>query len=222
MAFDAPEIALSMHPGQLALVRDPSTIDPYLRRKVWLYQANGERVTFSLSACDPLAAQWQTGHTLDLLGPVGRAMEFDSNARHILLLGEGTRVAALFPMALQAIQQNRSVVLFSRPDSRGDVFPAHLLPPEIEYHTGGDLPGAELLTWADAIIANGPEPLYSKLKDGIRAARYRLERGLAQVLFDDPMPCGIGACYACAVKSTRGVRLACIDGPAFDLMDWGW
>lgn len=222
LAFDAPEFAVAMHPGQLALVRDPATIEPYLRRKVWLYQVNGERVAFTLSTRDPLASLWHSGHTLDLLGPVGRALEFDPNARHVLLIGEGTRVAALFPMAQQAIQENRAVVLFSRPDSRGDVFPAHLLPPEIEYHTGGDLPCAELITWADAIVANGREQLYSELKDGIRAARYRLERGLARVLFDEPIPCGTGACYACAVKTARGVRLACIDGPAFDLMDWGW
>jgi dihydroorotate dehydrogenase electron transfer subunit len=222
LSLDAPELAVAMHPGQLALVRDPATIDPYLRRKAWLYQVNGERVTFTLSTCDPLVSLWRTGDTLDLLGPVGRTLEFAANARHVLLIGEGTRVAPLFPIAQQAIQENRAVVLFSRTDSKGDVFPAHLLPPEIEYHTGGDLPGAELVTWADAIVASGSEQLYSELKDIIRAARYRLERGLARVLFDEPTPCGTGACYACAVKTARGVRLACVDGPAFDLMDWGW
>lgn len=222
LAFDAPEFAVAMHPGQLALVRDPATIDPYLRRKAWLYQVNGERVTFTLSTCDSLVSQWRTGDTLDLLGPVGRTLEFAPNAQHVLLIGEGTRVAALLPMAQQAIQENRAVVLFSRTNSKDDAFPAHLLLPEIEYHTGGDLPGGDLITWADAIVANGSDQLYSELKDGIRAARYRLERGLARVLFDEQIPCGTGACYACAVKTARRVRLACVDGPAFDLMDWGW
>jgi len=96
------------------------------------------------------------------------------------------------------------------------VFLAHLLSPEIEYRTDDAL-SAELILWADAVVASGSDELYRALADVIRAVRYRLELGFARVIVDAPMPCGTGACYACAVETARGVQLACADGPAFDL-----
>jgi dihydroorotate dehydrogenase electron transfer subunit len=214
LTLDAP--GLAMRPGQFALARDPSTFDPYLRRTMWLYRLERERGTFTLPAHDPLAARARIGDTLDLLAPIGRAVEFDANARHILLIGEGARLAPLLAIADSAISQQREVVLVWR---GADAFPAHLLAPEIEYRTDASALGDELLTWADAIVASGTDELYRTLADSARAARYRLEPGLARVLIDLPMPCGTGDCYVCAVETRHGIQLACIDGPAFDLAD---
>ena len=211
VTFDAPDLARALRPGQFA--RDATTFDPYLRRVLWLYQIEDTRVAFTLSAGDPLAARARVGDTLDLLAPLGNAIEFDANARRVLLIGEGTRIVRLIALAHTAVTQAREVVLVNRGEN---VFPAHLLLPEIEYRTEDAL-NAELVAWADAIVASGSEELYRALADAIRAARYRLEPGFARVIVDVPMPCGTGACYACAVETARGVQLACADGPAFDL-----
>ena len=213
IAFDAPEVARALRPGQFALVRDATTFDPYLRRVLWLYQVEDPRVAFTLSARDSLAARARVGDTLDLLAPRGTPIEFDANARHVLLIGEGTRIVQLIALAHTAVAQAREVVLVNRGEK---VFPAHLLSPEIEYRTDDAL-NAELIVWADAIVASGSDELDRALADAIRAARYRLEPGFARVIVDAPMPCGTGACYACAVETARGVQLACVDGPAFDL-----
>lgn len=214
LTLDAP--GLVMHPGQFALARDPSTFDPYLRRTLRLYRIEGERVTFTLQAYDPLAARARINDTIDLLGPLGRPVEFTTNVRHVLLIGEGAYVASLIAIADNTIAQQREVVLVCRGT---DVFPSHLLAPEIEYRTDTRALSVELITWADAIVASGPEELYRVLADAIRAARYQLEAGLARVLIDLPMPCGTGDCYACTVGTRRGVQLTCADGPAFDLID---
>jgi len=224
LALHAPELARTLRPGQFALARDPTTLDPYLRRTLWLYHIEGARVAFTLPARDPLVVRARVGDTLDLLAPLGRAIEFDSNARHVLLIGEGTRVAPLIAIAHDAIAQGRAVVLVthtpSLPHSAGQgAWPAHLLSPEIEYRTGDGL-DAELIAWADAIVASGSAQLYRALADAVRAARYRLEPGFARVLMDLPMPCGTGACYACAVETSRGVKLTCADGPSFDLIEF--
>ncbi|MBI4786876.1 MAG: hypothetical protein HY782_07520 [Chloroflexi bacterium] len=220
LTFDAPELAPQMRPGQFALVRDPATFDPYLRRTAWFYQTTGERVAFTLPACDPLVTRTRVGDTLDVLAPLGRAVEFDARARHILLVGEGARTAPLIAIAQHAIERGRAVVLAGQSVSAEQAFPAHLLSPEIEYHGGRDVLDTELLAWADAIVASGSDDLYRALAESVRAARYRLETGFARVLMDIAMPCGTGACYACAVETARGVRLACADGPAFDLAEF--
>jgi dihydroorotate dehydrogenase electron transfer subunit len=223
LVFDAPELAHALRPGQFALARDATTFDPYLRRVLWLYAIEGERVAFVLSARDPLAARVRVGDALDLLAPLGNAIEFDANARRVLLIGEGTRIVQLIALAHAAVAQAREVVLASpalvvNGGGQGvGVFPAHLLSPEIEYRTDDAL-NAELIAWADAIVASGSEEFYRALAEAIRAARYRLEPVFARVIVDAPMPCGAGACFACAVEATRGVQLACADGPAFDLV----
>ncbi|MCI0474897.1 MAG: hypothetical protein L0Y55_01500, partial [Anaerolineales bacterium] len=61
IAFDAPELARALRPGQFALARDATTSDPYLRRVLWLYQIEETRVTFTLPAHDPLVARVRVG-----------------------------------------------------------------------------------------------------------------------------------------------------------------
>jgi len=41
----------------------------------------------------------------------------------------------------------------------------------------------------------------------------------AQALVVPPMACGVGACQGCGVEVTRGTKLACTDGPVFDLLE---
>jgi dihydroorotate dehydrogenase electron transfer subunit len=219
IAFDAPDLARAIRPGQFALARDATTLDPYLRRTLWLYQVDGDQIAFTLSLCDPLALRARPGDTLDLLAPLGHAIEFDTIARHILLVGEGTQTARLIVIAHTAIARGCEVVLITKPGSIIDDFPIQLLSPAIEYRAS-DIVDAELITWADAIVASGSTEFYRALADSIHAVRYRLEPGLARVLVDMPMPCGTGACCACAVDTARGVKFACVDGPAFDLTEF--
>jgi dihydroorotate dehydrogenase electron transfer subunit len=213
----APELARALRPGQFALARDATTFDPYLRRTLWLYHIEGNQVAFTLAANDPLARRARAGDELDLLAPLGHAIEFASSARHILLIGEDTRIAQLIASAHAAVAQGREVVLVS--SSTLNNFPVHLLSPEIEYRSEEGL-NSEVIAWADSIIASGSAEFYRALAGAIRATRYRLEPGFARVLVDLPMPCGTGACCACAVDTARGIRLACVDGPAFDLAEF--
>lgn len=219
LTLNAPDLAHAIRPGQFALARDATTLDPYLRRTLWLYQVDGDQIAFTLSFNDPLAVRARPGDVLDLLAPLGHAIEFDTNARHILLIGEGTLTARLIAIAHDAIARECEVVLVAKPNSIDDHFPVQLLSPAIEYRASETV-DAELISWADAIVASGSTEFYRALADSVRAVRYRLEPGFARVLVDMPMPCGTGACCACAVDTARGVRFACVDGPAFDLVEF--
>ncbi len=218
MTFDAPELALTMRPGQFALIRDPRSLDPYLRRRALFYSSERGIVTLTLSSADPIVARTREGDLLDVLAPLGRAVEWPDGAQHILFIGEGAKVVPLVGMAHRAVQQGKAVVLSMLTATDREVLPAHLLPPEVEYQTGGVL-NAELVSWSDAMFASGSAELYQSLGDIVRAMRYRLEQGFLHVLVDLAMPCGTGGCYACAVETARGIRLACTDGPVFDWME---
>ena len=230
LVFEAPELARMIQPGQFVLVRDPSTFDPYLRQTAWLYRVEGDRLSLVLSSGNSLSGRVSPGHLLDLLGPAGRTAEFVKSARHVLLIGEDEQIAPLVAMAHAALESlERSVVLLNRSRQAAGAetgpLPAYLLSPEIEYRvvpTTQSLPeilGPDLIAWADQIVASGSPELYAAVGQAVRTARFRLEPGWVHVLMDLPMPCGVGTCYACAVGTAHGPKLACVDGPWFDWVD---
>lgn len=223
LTFDAPDpstssgqaLARSIRIGQFALARDPSTLDPYLRRTLWLYEIRDGRVSFIINAHDPLAQSARAGDTLDLLAPLGHALTFEPSAKHILLLGQGSRITPLVVIAHEAVKLGCEVVVVTR----GENFPSQLLAPEIELRNEESF-DAELIAWADAIVASGTADFYRDLGTAIRAVRLRMPPGFARVWLEMPMPCGTGICYACAMDTPRGIKLACVDGPALDMLEW--
>lgn len=229
LTFEAPELARSIQPGQFVLVRDPATFDPYLRQTAWLYHVNDNRLSLVPLPGTFLSRRTSPGAFFDLLGPVGRPAEFVKGPRHILLIGQDEQIAPLIAIAHAALgSEERSVLLLNRspdPDAPATILPSHFLSPEIEYRvSAGSQPLAEvlapdLISWADCIVASGSMEMYAAIGQAVRAARYRLEPGLVYVLVQMPMPCGVGTCYACAVDTSQGAKLACTDGPWFDWFD---
>jgi dihydroorotate dehydrogenase electron transfer subunit len=229
LVFEAPEMAQQVRPGRFVLIRDPSTFDPYLPQVAWLWQAGNGRAAFTLEPEDAVAQRTQIGDWLHMLGPLGQAVEVGNSARRILLVGAGIHTAPLVAIAHAALASHlaRELVLVSQADGENEVMPPYLMSPEIEYRVAarnestGKWLTSELVAWADRIIASGTSELYHHLAAKVRQCHYRLVTGMAQVCVHVEMPCGVGACYACALHTSAGVRLACTDGPWFDLAEWG-
>jgi dihydroorotate dehydrogenase electron transfer subunit len=78
-----------------------------------------------------------------------------------------------------------------------------------------------LLGWADQIFVALPDDQIPLLRDAIRAARFKWQRGFAEALLEGPLVCGAGACGMCAVEMRQGVKMLCSDGPVFDMRDVG-
>jgi dihydroorotate dehydrogenase electron transfer subunit len=175
-------------------------------------------------------------------GPLGRGYSLRPDAANLLLVGGGIGIAPLLWLADEAVAKGRSVVLIAGAREAAGVFPAALVPPEVEVVVttqDGSLgrPGlatdafAEYFDWADQVFACGPNPMFVAMADVVRrqemAARMRARattgsgRGKpVQVLLEAAMACGTGICYGCAVFDRRGEpRLVCKEGPRFDIRD---
>jgi NAD(P)H-flavin reductase len=76
----------------------------------------------------------------------------------------------------------------------------------------------EITPWADYVALDMPRESLPGLRQMLglgEQARVQLE---AQVLIVTPIPCGgIAECGVCAVTIRHGWKLACKDGPVFDL-----
>jgi hypothetical protein len=87
------------------------------------------------------------------------------------------------------------------------------LPPQIEWISDLD----EALAWTDYLAVDLPQDKLVLLRSQLGILPGDSFPFPAQVLITQAMPCGIGACYACALKSTHGWILSCREGPVFDL-----
>ena len=77
----------------------------------------------------------------------------------------------------------------------------------------------DFISSSDQAFACGPISMYRDM-----ASRYHpfLKDKPVQVSLEMRMGCGLGVCYGCTVKTKRGLKQVCQDGPVFDLDDIFW
>jgi dihydroorotate dehydrogenase electron transfer subunit len=184
--------------------------------------------------------QWlsrrQPGDRIFVHGPLGRGYAVRRGEDNVLLVAGGIGVAPLVWLADEQVAHGRHVTLIQGARSADGLFPAHLLPPEVEVIavTEDGSQGRrglvtdlvpEYLSWADQVFACGPNAMFRALAEVVRRAEgegARRGRKPVQVLLEEVMPCGTGICYGCGIRTRRGVKLVCKDGPRFELRDVFW
>ncbi len=231
-----PELAAGARPGQFVMVRCGEGYDPLLRRPLSVHrvaggrQGKGGRLAL-LYAVRGRGTRWlaarQEGQMIDLLGPLGKGFQVQRASRNLMLVAGGIGVAPLAFLADEAVASGRSVTMLLGAGSAFEMYPSHLLAPEVEVVVATEDGSAgrrgmvtellpELLPWADQVFACGPIGMYQAMAAAVAGL---LPRKSIQVLLELPMACGLGACYGCTVETRRGARLVCQDGPRFELSE---
>ena len=80
-------------------------------------------------------------------------------------------------------------------------------------------PAAPELPEVAALSDDYSARLAAQLAAAVRAVRYEISAGFAQVLYPAHFLCGIGACQSCVADVAGGRRRICLRGPVFDLSD---
>lgn len=171
-------------------------------------QASGE-ISFPISG--PLPPTWQPGTELSLRGPLGRGFEPPRRFRRMALAALDGNPRRLLPLVPLALQQGAEVVLYCDQ-------PVGELPLAVEVQSLKDLPKA--LAWADYLAADIALENIEELNEKLGIRQQMPGALIAQILIIVPMPCGgMAKCGVCTVATTKGPRLACEDGPVFELRE---
>jgi dihydroorotate dehydrogenase electron transfer subunit len=239
LTLHAPQLARSIRAGQYVLVRcaEAGSYDPLLRRALFVAAAEPALGQIGLLyQPDDRGLRWlargRPGDMLDVLGPFGQPFSVGERARTLLLVGQGPGLAALLLLAQQSAARGRAVTLLVSTVESAAQPPPFLLPSEVEYQSIAGLlqpehpsevgPAYDLaaaIGWADQVCAALPNDQLLALREAIRAAKLRWDRGFASAVLEGPIVCGVGACGVCAVEARKGMRMLCSDGPVFDLRD---
>ena len=233
--LSAPDISRGARPGQFVMVRCGDGLDPFLARPFWIHRIragdDGEQFALLVEVVGR-GTRWLArtvpGQELCVWGPLGRPLTLAPGVRNLLLLAYGVSVAPLVWCADDETERGRSVTLVLGAPTAAQLYPVELLKPEVELSlttddgtSGRDESVADLIEehagWADQIIACGPTELYRSIAGVLRMLLWRRP---CRVLLQPPMPCGTGVCAGCWVPARRrGMKLACREGPAFDLRE---
>jgi dihydroorotate dehydrogenase electron transfer subunit len=165
---------------------------------------------------------------IECFGPLGNGFTVQPDSKNLLLVAGGMGIAPLTYLAKDVLRSGHNVrLLYGTADDRR--YPQKLLPPGIELVAvteDGSIGEKGMVTdfitghinWADQIFACGPMPMYRDLAEN----HPLLKNVPVQVSLEVTMGCGRGVCYGCAIKTKRGLKLVCQDGPVFDLNDIPW
>jgi dihydroorotate dehydrogenase electron transfer subunit len=244
LRLQSPELAHAGRPGQFVMVRcaEEGSHDPLLRRPLALHRLDREQGQVELLVrVAGRGTAWlavrRPGDLLDVFGPLGHGFALDRKTRSLLLVAGGMGIAPLMAVADEGLACGCAVTLVLGARTQGELYPPALIPPAIEVHLATDDGSCGraclapalledttlgLLAWADQVLACGPRPMLAALAPLVRAGRLRPQAGFAQVSLEATMACGVGVCLGCVVKTRRGLRRVCEEGPVFDLWDVVW
>ncbi len=230
--LQAPEIASAARPGQFVMVRCGDGLDPLLRRPLSIHRVADKGQIALLFSVVGRGTEWlsqcQEGDSLDLLGPLGRGFSAPPPSRRLLLVAGGIGIAPLVFAAEKALREGCSPTLLMGAQNASSLYPGSLLPSSIGLITATEDGSegkrgmvtdfiADFIDQADQILACGPTSMYQAI-----AAQRQLEGKSVQVSLEVRMGCGRGVCYGCTIKTKKGLRQVCQDGPVFELGEIVW
>ena len=232
--LESPQIASAVQPGQFAMMVCGEGFECLLRRPLSIHQLADTTKCAFLFAVVGKGTHWlsqrKSGDKIDLLGPLGNGYVIYPASRNLLLVAGGIGIAPLRLLAQEALNRRCSVTLLLGASTAAQLYPRHLLPNKAELiittedGTAGKkgmitalLP--DFTGWADQVFACGPISMY---RDMAVQGQHLSHSKPVQISLEVRMGCGLGVCYGCTVKTKRGLKQVCQDGPVFDLEDILW
>ncbi|OGO07734.1 MAG: dihydroorotate dehydrogenase [Chloroflexi bacterium RBG_13_57_8] len=235
MRLEAPGIAKEARPGQFVMVHCGG--DTFLPRPLSVHRVEGDRVAllFSIVGKGTLwLSQTKKGETLDMFGPLGNGFTINPESRNLLLVAGGMGIAPLYFLAEKAASQGKKVTLIHGARTRDALLPVSL--PQEYYEKGLPPAGVNVVTATedgsegfkglatqliphylkgiDQVSACGPVAMYKSM-----AKMPELKDKDVQLSLEIMMGCGVGVCYGCTIKTKKGLKQVCKDGPVFGMKE---
>jgi len=168
-----------------------------------------ESASGSFISSTPIPETWTPGTEITLRGPLGHGFALPDSAGKVALVPFDDSSLHLRSLIRPALAQSAAVVLVNNMDW-------DRLPDEVEVQPFSALD--DVLDWADFIAFDVLRKGLPGLREKLGWIKQRSVKKEAQVLVRTPVPCGgVAECGVCAVTLKSGWKLACKEGPVFDL-----
>ncbi|MBM3126146.1 MAG: hypothetical protein FJZ87_13920 [Chloroflexi bacterium] len=154
---------------------------------------------------------WTIGARLSLRGPLGRGFTPPGQARRISFVSWNNSGIALRSLVSQTLSQDIEMAFLAENAPKD-------LPELVEVQPIEAI--EEVCAWADFVALEAAVDDLDRILNRMTLMKQPHLWEKTQVLIRTPMPCGaLAACGACAVQTRKGWKMACKDGPVFNLGD---
>jgi len=230
MSLASKTIAFTAQPGQFLMILCGA--DALLRRPLGIHQFDEKTGEFSLlysrvGKGTHWLSQREKGDVINTLGPLGNGFTIFPDTKNILLIAGGMGIAPLFFLSNEAYQKGYQVTLLIGVKNSRQL-PEHTLKLPVNYITATEDGSSgrqgmiteyvsEYIDSAGQVFACGPLQMYRTLSN-----MPILDNKPVQISLEARMGCGFSVCYGCTVRTVKGLKQVCKDGPVFDLKDIIW
>jgi dihydroorotate dehydrogenase electron transfer subunit len=229
MRLNCPEMASEVKPGQFVMVVCGE--ECLLPRPFSIHQVDDNGIALFYAVLeDGRGTNWlsqrKAQDSVELLGPLGNGFSINPDSNNLLLVAGGNGIAPLYFLAQEALKKRCSVtLLYGTADENRCSIPLQIkLVEATEDGTVGHrgkvtdlLP--QYTGRADQVFVCGSLGMY---KEMYSKREELLKDKPIQVSLEVRMGCGLGVCYGCTVKTKKGLKQVCKDGPVFALDDIIW
>jgi dihydroorotate dehydrogenase electron transfer subunit len=249
LSVELPESFNPPLPGQFVMVREQGRIDPLLGRPFSVYSfelrkraAVIEILYKVVGKGTLLLSKLRKGVPVEIFGPYGRAFDVSSDAKKVAFICGGIGVAPITFLIRQykrlAGVRNVELVCYYGAAHAKDLIGieqikelcSHVYMSTDDGSAGFEGFVTELFakdislydTINSKIYACGPRPMLQRL-----SALLKNNPIPCQILMEERMACGIGACLGCAVSTRQetgkiAYKRVCTDGPVFNIEEIAW
>jgi len=249
MTVNLPESIVNPLPGQFIMVMLNRRGEFFLGRPFSIYNYNRRRNKATIDILyqvvgrgTRLMAELERGDTLGIFGPHGKSFDMFPHARNVILIAGGMGVAPISCLASYYKKNmksfNGNIICYSGARTSDhllgmDRLKATCSSVHISTDDGsvgyrgavtelfaGELPGYE--PDQCVLYACGPSPMLKRLSEILKGHAIP-----CQVLLEQRMACGVGACLGCVVEVKKAgeesqYARVCVDGPVFDIQNINW
>jgi len=249
LSVKLPESFRSPLPGQFVMVREKGRIDPLLGRPFSVYSfemkesaAIIELLYKVVGRGTLLLSKLKKGDPVDIFGPYGRAFDVSPEAKKVAFICGGIGVAPITFLIsryknLSDMQDVESICYYGAASVKDLIGVGQIkkMCSHVRISTDDGSAGCEgFVTELFAkdisyyepensmIYACGPRPMLQRLSTLLKDNPLP-----CQILMEERMACGVGACLGCAVstKQKEGkieYKRVCKDGPVFNIEEIAW
>jgi len=231
-------------PGQFYMIGTSASYDPLLKRPLSILREtssdknSGElRFLYRIKGKGTLMLKgMKKGEILNLLGPLGNGYPLSHKDLTPVLIAGGIGIASLFPLAeklgkkacliyggrtkdelimMDELKDIPKELIISTDDGslgeKGTVINA--LNNFLSYQPSSASGGIS----HQLIYACGPTPMLKAISE------FATQKGIkGYISVEENMACGVGACLGCTVKTKKGYKRVCKEGPVFPIGEIVW
>lgn len=227
-------------PGQFYMIGTDFSYDPLLKRPFSIFRetssAEGGELQFLYrikGKGTKRLKEMKKGETVNLLGPLGNGYPMPGKNLTPILIAGGIGIASLFPLAEKL---SGNIHLFYGARTKNELLMLNelkgLVKKELLISADDGSEGTKgtvvdvlnnfftrhsSLVTCHLLYACGPSPMLEAV------SKFAAEKGIkGYISMEENMACGVGACLGCTVKTKKGYKRVCKEGPVFSAEEIVW